>query len=232
MMIRRIMLLLIMPLFLAACAETTVSGKSGQQARILAMGDSLLATHKVSGNAVSNFMERALGEPVVDRSVLGAHMIYNLPVSGALGMNIGQQYVPGNWDWVVLNGGGNDLWLGCGCSACSGRMNRMIDQTGSVGHIPGTIARLRASGAKVIYVGYMRSPGFGSPVEHCRALGDELERRVQEYAARDSGVFFLSLQNLVPHGDRSFHAFDMIHPSQKGSAAIASRIAGLIRRIR
>jgi acyl-CoA thioesterase-1 len=33
---------------------------------------------------------------------------------------------------------------------------------------------------------------------------------------------------LVPHGDRSFHASDMIHPSAKGSAAAAQRIARVI----
>lgn len=48
-------------------------------------------------------------------------------------------------------------------------------------------------------------------------------------AARDSGVHFISLADLVPHGDRSYHAADMIHPSVKASRAIAARIAAVIR---
>lgn len=44
------------------------------------------------------------------------------------------------------------------------------------------------------------------------------------------GVHFLSNADLVPHGDKSFHAFDMIHPSIKGSKAIAARVVDLIRR--
>lgn len=227
---RRLFLLLALPFFLGACAEiSTVNSKSGKAPRILTMGDSLLATHKLSGKAVSNFVERALGEPVVDRSVIGAHVIYNLPVSGALGLNISKQFVPGEWDWIVVNGGGNDLWLGCGCVACNGRMNRLIDPTGRVGKIPAMIRSLRTTGAKVIYVGYLRSPGTGSPVEHCRSAGNELERRINAYSQIDDDVYFLSLADLVPFGDRSFHAFDMIHPSYKGTAAIASRIAGIIK---
>lgn len=230
---KRFCLLLALPFFLAACGETvsTNTGKSDANARILTMGDSMLATHKISGRSVSNFMERALGEPVIDRSVMGAHVIYNLPVTGAMGLNISRQYVPGNWDWIVLNGGGNDLWLGCGCGSCEGRMNRLVGPTGLSGQIPGLIGRLRSTGAKVIYVGYMRSPGSGSPIEGCRAVGDELERRVQATAARDNGVYFVSLQDMVPFGDRSFHSADMIHPSFKGAASIAARISRIIKSV-
>jgi lysophospholipase L1-like esterase len=42
-------------------------------------------------------------------------------------------------------------------------------------------------------------------------------------------VFFLPMSDLVPNGDRSYHALDLVHPSAKGSAAIGARIAGMIR---
>ena len=48
-------------------------------------------------------------------------------------------------------------------------------------------------------------------------------------AARDAGVTFVSIADLVPDGDSSYFAIDMIHPSVKGSRAIADRIAGVIR---
>jgi len=41
-------------------------------------------------------------------------------------------------------------------------------------------------------------------------------------------VYFLSLVDLVPYGDRSYHAIDMIHPSIKGSKAIGDLVANII----
>lgn len=211
---------------LAACTEPV---SRNDTSRILAMGDSLMAWHGTSNRSISHAIESELGEPVIDRSVVGAQMIYELPISGALGMKIARQYRAGNWDWIVLNGGGNDLWLGCGCSACDGRMGRLISPDGRSGEIPSLVRRLRSTGAQVIYVGYLRSPGVGSMIEHCRDEGDELEARIARLDRADAGFHFLSLAGMVPPGDRSFHAADMIHPSIKASRAIGRGIARIIR---
>lgn len=223
-------------LFCLCGALLTLSGCGERAARnapagILVMGDSLMAWNGGSQRAVSDMMEKRLGVEVTDRSVSAARMIYRLPVTGAAGLSIPKQLPKGGsqeWDWVILNGGGNDLWLGCGCSACRRKMDRLISEDGTTGAIPELVKTLRSRGAKVIYTGYLRSPGRGSPIEYCKDDGEELDRRATQMAARDDGVFFLSLADLVPHGDRSYHALDMIHPSVKGSDAIASRIAARI----
>lgn len=213
-------------LFLSAACTESVS--RGDGARILMMGDSLLASNSMTRRNVSRVLEQALGEEVIDRSVPGARMIYHLPISGAAGFSIPQQFREGDWDWVVLNGGGNDLWLGCGCHACERKLDRLVRKDGRGGEIPALIAKLRKTGAKVAFVGYLRSPGRGSPIESCKDEGDELERRIALFAEMMDGVYFVSLQDLVPYGDRSYHTWDMIHPSAKGSAAIAARIAKVI----
>ena len=189
----------------------------------------MMASHSISGRAIADVLERDLNNPVTDRSVLGARMIYNLPISGAVGMSIPKQFRDGEWDWVVVNGGGNDLLFGCGCVACDRKMDKLISQDGRRGKIPGLLSKLRQSGARVIFVGYLRSPGAGSPIEHCRDEGNELDNRLTRLAALDTGLYFLSLADLVPHGDRSYHAFDMVHPSLKGSTAIGQRVAAVIR---
>lgn len=211
---------------LVGCAQTV---SRDTPPRILAMGDSLMAWHGSSNRSISHSVERELGEPVVNRSVGGARILYGLPVSGALGMKIENQYTEGEWDWVIVNGGGNDLWLGCGCVACDGKLDRMIASDGRRGEIPRLVSELRDTGARVIYVGYLRSPGLNSIIEHCRDEGDELERRIDNLAALLPGVYFLSLADLVPDGDRSYHAADMIHPSIKASAAIGRSVAEIIR---
>lgn len=226
MMIRRVGFLVICSLLVASCTEMVPTDRP---ARILTMGDSMLAWRSNSGGAVSDEVENLLGEEVIDRSVLGARVFYNLPISGALGMNISKQYRPGAWEWVILNGGGNDLWFGCGCNKCERRMNRMITPDGVSGSIPDLLRKLRGTGAQVIYVGYLRSPGVGSMIDSCRDEGDEFERRLADLAGTDRGIHFVSLADLVPHGDRSYHSFDMVHPSAKASRAIAQRIAAVIR---
>jgi len=221
-------LLLALVGLITACTEPVPGGAQGP-ARILAMGDSMMAWNSASGQSVSHALEKELGEPVIDRSVPGARVIYGLPVSGALGLNISKQFAPGNWDWVVMNGGGNDLWLGCGCDGCETRLTRMISADGHSGLIPQAVGTARRSGAKVIYVGYLHTPGQNSAVDHCAADVAQLEARLTAMARRDPGVTFLAVKDVVPFGDLSFHASDRIHPSPKGSAAIGARIAAVIR---
>ena len=223
----RALLLLFSLLFtLSACSERSSSAKG---AEIITLGDSLLASNVGDKRAVSNMIEAELGVPVLDRSVIGAQMHYILPISGALGMSIPKQFVPGPWKWVIINGGGNDLWLGCGGILCSGTLERLVAPDGGQGEIASLVRRIRATNARVIYVGYLRSPGFGSPIDHCKSLGDNMEARIERMAAKDDGVTFLSLKDLVPHGDKSYHSADRIHPSEKGSAEVGRRVAAIIR---
>ncbi len=217
--------LVVSSLMVSACTESV---SRAQNPRILTMGDSLLSTNAMTGQSISHNVEKALGQEVIDRSVPGARIVYALPITGSLGMNIGKQYAKGDWDWVILNGGGNDLWFGCGCIVCKHKMDKLISKDGTKGKIPTLVRKLRATGAQVIYVGYLRSPGVGSPIEGCRNEGDELERRISRLGEIDDGFYFLSNADLVPWGDRSYHALDMIHPSPKASKAIGQRIAKLI----
>ncbi|WP_296765744.1 SGNH/GDSL hydrolase family protein [Sediminimonas sp.] len=210
---------------LLGCTEPVTSDT---QSRILLLGDSLMAMHRSQGKSVAHSLEQALDEPVIDRSVAGARYLYALPISGSMGLNITKQYRPGNWDWIVLNGGGNDIWMGCGCGPCERRIGRLISEDGHRGRIPGFLSKLRQTGAQVVFVGYLRTPGVTSPIEGCTDDGDEMDRRLSRLAALDQGLHFVSLADLVPHGDRSYHGLDLIHPSVKGSRAIGKRIAEVI----
>ncbi|WP_417250259.1 SGNH/GDSL hydrolase family protein [Celeribacter sp.] len=216
--------------FAFALFATYASPLCAETPRILMIGDSMLASHREKGAAVGDALAEALGEPVRNMSKNGAKVIHALPLTGAMGMRISAQVIEGTWDWVVVNGGGNDLMFACGCRACDTRIERMIGADGAMGKIPELIAHLRSTGARVVYVGYLRSPGIGSLIEGCADEGDTLEARLAAMARRDRGVYFVPLTDIVPEGDRSFHTRDRIHPSVKGAAAIAARIADVIRK--
>ncbi|QFT57980.1 hypothetical protein FIU94_04010 [Sulfitobacter sp. THAF37] len=203
---------------------------AAERMNVLVMGDSFMTSNGSARQSVPHVLSSLLKTRVKSKAVTGARHLYRLPITGALGMNISKQYRPGKWDVVVMNGGGNDLWMGCGCGKCTRKMARLISPDGKRGAIPSVVARARADGARVIYVGYLRSPGRGSPIEGCKPLGDALEARIAKLAARDPGMTFVTLADMVPFGDRSFHAADMIHPSPKGSAAAARRVAEAIKK--
>jgi lysophospholipase L1-like esterase len=209
-------------LFLSACSEDATHAKG---ARILAVGDSLMASNRALGQSVPQEIERLLGEEVVDRSIPGARFLHALPLSGAAGLRIASQFQAGDWDVVIVNGGGNDLLFGCACGRCDGVLNRLISSDGRAGAIPAFVKSVRDSGARVVMVGYLRNPGVVTPIKGCRPAGDELDRRLAALDRLDDGMVFVALADLVPHGDTSFHGIDQIHPSAKGSTAIARRLA-------
>lgn len=210
---------------------TAPAMSEGRQPKILVIGDSLMAWHKASNRSIGDMLSRYLKEPVVNRSIGGARVLNARSFAAGTGMNIGRQFRGGRWDWVVVNGGGNDLWFGCGCKRCGRNINRMVTISGLYGDMPNLIHRIRATGAKVIVMGYLRTPGVDSSIEHCRDAGDAYEARLQHMARQMDGVYFMSNKDMVPHGDKSFHTKDMIHPSFKGSAMIAKRLALMIKKL-
>ena len=144
------------------------------------------------------------------------------------GANIPNQYVPGEWDWVVINGGGNDLLFGCGCGRCSGMLDRMISSDGMSGQIPLLARRVRDDGARVLFTGYLRSPGLLTPIEHCKPAGDELEARLVKLASKEDGIVFVSNKDVVPSGGITYFSPDLIHPSRKSSRIIGRKLATVI----
>ncbi|SLN60134.1 hypothetical protein TRL7639_03311 [Falsiruegeria litorea R37] len=209
----------------AACQESVTRNEG---ARILAVGDSLMAWNSAWGSSIPHVMEDVLGEAVVDRSVRGAWMTVRDPNNTKGGINIPNQYVAGDWDWVVVNGGGNDLLFGCGCGRCSGMLDRMISKDGMSGQIPTFARRVRDDGARVLFTGYLRSPGLLTPIEHCKSAGDELEARLIKLASQEDGVIFVSNKDVVPSGGITYFSPDLIHPSRKSSRIIGRKLASVI----
>nr|MCU0902196.1 SGNH/GDSL hydrolase family protein [Cypionkella sp.] len=192
----RITMMLLTLAALFGCGEPVAQGAD---ARILVVGDSMFATNRAGNAAVADVLETELRTNVLDRSVIAARYFHALPISGAAGLRLTSQFREGDWDWVVMNGGGNDLLLGCGCGFCQGVLDRLVTKDGRGGAIPSYVARIRATGARVVYAGYMRNPGMATPIKHCGPAGNELDRRLTLMAGFDAGVTFVPMADLVPY---------------------------------
>ncbi len=193
-----------------------------EKPKILFIGDSIFAWNALSGNTVARNLERLIDAEITDNSVSA------MPIGSGGNEGIFAQTQLGEWDWIVVNGGGNDILRGCKCGDCRATLNRLINVNGTGGIIKTELQKLTRRGSKVLFVGYLRTNGFASPIPQCGRWINALEERVIGLSASTEGIFFMSNTELVPTGDRSFHDFDRIHPSRKGSKAIAAGIADVL----
>jgi len=208
---------------LAAC--TPGAPRSGGD--ILMIGDSVLAWNRTSGRDVGAALGASLDRTVTNRANPGAQ-IRKRGLASALGLGIPDQMIMRPWNWVVMNGGANDLGFTCDCTRCDDVIEALISSDGKRGAIPKLIARAQSTGAKVLWTGYYRAPNSGS-FQGCRPGLVELERRIATLAQATPGVFFRDSEDVITPRDPSLYAADATHPSPKGSAVIGQYLAQTIK---
>jgi lysophospholipase L1-like esterase len=216
-------LLALLPLILSACVSATPPGDRA----VLAIGDSVMAWN--GGRGIPEAVATHLGRPVVDRAQSAAHLTHPSGVAGALGFDITRQVTGDGWDWVILTGGGNDLRGTCQTPSEAGILTGLIgpDLTGD---IPTLIARLRATEAKVGFVGYYDGAQAGpTGFTPCQGAFDTINARMARLAARDPGLLFFDAGDVIDTADTGLYASDLIHPSPRGSATIGRALAEAMR---
>lgn len=190
---------------------------------ILVIGDSVMAWNRAAGDDVGRVMEAELDRDVVNRAALGARIRAG-GLSALGGLSIPDQLSAGPWNWIVMNGGANDLGSSCGCTRCDAEIDLLISENATTGAIPDLIARARARGAKVLWAGYYRAPDSRS-FSGCRPGLMELERRITIYAGTRDGVFFIDTEDVFDPAKSGLLASDRTHPSVEGSALIGRFLA-------
>lgn len=193
---------------------------------ILVIGDSVLAWNRLSGGDVGQVIAAELNRDVVSRAALGARII-----AGSLGtisgLSIPNQLSGGPWNWVVMNGGANDLGFSCGCTRCDAEVDLLIAEDGSAGAIIELIDAARQQQAQVVWVGYYAAPNSQS-FAGCRPALVEIERRIANYALAKDGVFFIDSEDVIDPTRAELFSPDLTHPSAAGSAMIGRFVAQAI----
>jgi len=215
---RRILAVLLIVTGLAACTDTAPRGGGD----ILALGDSIMAWN--GSAAIPDVIASATGRSVTSRAVPGAQFDNDSTIASAVGFDIQQQFPGGRWNWVLVNGGANDLSADCGCGACGASVKALIGPEGQ-GSIPAFLQKLRAeTGAQVMWMGYYAGSGSGS-FAGCRDDLVEIEARIAGFAARTPGMHFVDSEDVIDRSDRGLFAGDNVHPSPRGSARIGAYLA-------
>ncbi|MCJ8139244.1 SGNH/GDSL hydrolase family protein [Falsirhodobacter halotolerans] len=215
-----------MILILALCGLTACGAASrNASGDILVMGDSVLAWNN---GAVGKTIGADLDRPVITRARAGARMMPGA-AAALVGLSIPNQLPDGRWNWIVMNGGANDLVGTCGCGPCEAEIDALMSPDATAGAIPDLIARARRTGASVMWMGYYQAPQSASFAGCSAALG-KLETRIATYARAHDGVYFVDSEAVMPPSDPGLLGPDRTHPSARGSAILGTFLARALAR--
>ncbi|MEL6344287.1 MAG: SGNH/GDSL hydrolase family protein [Myxococcota bacterium] len=190
---------------------------------IYAIGDSIMAWNGEEGSAIPDIVGQERGQRAINASI-GGTMITDFPQEPE--RSILNQYTDGDWSWLVMDGGGNDLNDLCGCGDCDAVMDSMISADGSRGRLPGFVGPLASSGIRVAFMGYPELPdGAAFGFNRCDDVFAELDARIERMAAFDERIIFVDMAEVITASDLEMFVDDRVHPSAQGSAVMGRHLA-------
>lgn len=202
------------------CAEVAELPNPGD---VLAIGDSIQAWGRAQCQSVDEHIGLARGAAITSHAVNGTRMLDGED-------RIPDQYTPGAWDWVIVDGGGNDVNTTCGCGDCAAVLDQIVTQDGLSGEMPALVDRIQGDGARVALLLYYElgpDPSYG--FHRCPETLDVLAERYTALAASRPELLLLDLgQVMDPLSTPQHYDFDDVHPSPSGAAALGGWIADLL----
>lgn len=213
-------------LMAAACVAASAFSPNMAQAKedILVIGDSFLEWQSIKRASIPHVVAKELKRDVENRAASGAKMY----LSGAEGNPrsvIPSQYTKGDWNWVVINGGANDLFVKCGCNRCNKVLDRIITKDGKQGVLADLVTRIRKDGPQVAILSYYQGNQNPNLFSKCERVVKELTNRQRTLAARLRGVDLVRSKPAIDPTNRSHFALDGVHLSRKGSRRVGILLA-------
>ena len=189
-----------------------------ENAKILAIGDSIFEWHIWNQHSVPEQLGRELGISVYNNAISGSLITEETPTG------IRNQYIEGDWEWVVMDGGGNDLNILCQCDKCSETQDKV-----EAVYKEFLQQLLERENLKIIIWGYYGLPekakyGF----DECQDDFEELRRRQKKISDTNERIFFVDGSKEITGDDKSYFYIDKIHPSRKGTEVIGRQLSEVI----
>lgn len=220
---RKLVFISLVSLF--GCGSDDTGPQIPDDATIIAIGDSVMAWNEEEGASIPDVIGAELGRVVYNAAVPGAYFTGGGGEEG----NIPDQYVEREWEWLVLDGGGNDVNDECSCTACADTIDDIISADGTSGALPDLVNGVVADGVRVVVFGYYNVPptadyGFAD----CNSEVAELRDRLLQLAESTDDVWFVDGTEIFDPGDLEYYDDDHVHPSALGSELIGEAIAAQI----
>ncbi|MEO0604898.1 MAG: SGNH/GDSL hydrolase family protein, partial [Myxococcota bacterium] len=187
-----------------------------------AVGDSIMAWFGEEAASIADVVAEARGSTVVNASRSSALMTSGESELPA----IPEQYQSGDWSWLVVNGGGNDLGDRCGCTSCDGVLDEIVTADGRGGVLPRFVGPVAAGGVRVALMGYPDLPddaAFG--LDACDDEFEVLAMRLTALASHDQRIVFVDMRDVITSTDLDMYDDDHVHPSRLGAATMGAYLA-------
>lgn len=191
---------------------------------ILVIGDSMLEWQSLFNASIPDVLARETERRVENRAASGAKFY----LSGAEGNPrsvIPAQYQPGAWNWVLVNGGANDLLTKCGCRKCDAVLDRLISEDGTDGIVPELVRDIRKDGPRVMMVAYYEGNARRNLFSRCADPLREMVQRQLRLARSEPGIELVRIKSAIDPENRSHFALDGIHLSRKGTKRVGILLA-------
>lgn len=203
----------------ALCLTLLASLPATAKDDILVIGDSMLEWQSLFNASIPDVLAKETGRKVENRAASGAKF-YLTGAAGNPRSVIPTQYEKGDWNWVLVNGGANDLITKCGCRKCDAVLNRLISKDGKRGVVPELVKKIRADGARVMMVAYYEGNENPNLFSRCANPLREMVQRQIKLAAATRGVELVRTKAAINSKNRSHFALDGIHLSRKGTRRV------------
>ena len=205
-----------------------VWGVSAQAQNIQVTGDSVLVWNSWFDSSIAQVLAQEFGAGVVNNAVSGALVSNDNGLARFFGADIRSQYEIGAWDWVVINGGVNDIVTKCGCGACDAVLDELSSPDGRQGAMAEAVNLARDEGAQVVLLGNYLAPITGGPIWDCADDILELNTRYRTIADRDVDVYYVEAKSLISRHQLTLYDTDLIHLSVKGTRILAEAVSAVI----
>ena len=183
----------------------------------IAIGDSYFDWNH--GADIPDVVGETLDLEVANEAIAGASL--------TAGEDIRDQYVADEWQFLLMNGGGNDFRDECDCTRCADNLDDMVDADGDSGALIDFVTEVGAGGVPVFYFFYPLLPP-GTEFEPCIPVLLELRDRMALAAAEREDLTVIDGGEAVTPDQARMYDEDDVHPSEEGSQALGAYAAGII----
>ena len=189
-----------------------------KNAEIFVVGDSALEWHLWSNRSAPERMGEALNRPVYNAARSGQMVTEGLKYS------IPNQYIDGDWDWVVVNGGFNDLADLCRCDECP------VTQANIDAVLQSFVEERVEEGKRVVLWTYYDMPDNARELKRCNRAVQTLRSNQQKLAESHPDIIWVDGRKAVSVDNPKHYFRDNLHPSRLGAERMGKQIARAIDR--